>query len=196
MGFMGCGGSKEQSGALSSKHDSSQVATKKLVLLGDSGVGKTALFHRYISDEWKDSLENTIGASYLSKEVDVGNGTILLNIWDTAGQERYKSLAPMYFRGSHAALIVFDLTSLESFQKAKEWLRELRVNHNNPHGVVIGLAGNKLDLVEANGRAVSSQAAKAFAEEEELVFMEVSAKTGHNISQTFETLARRTVNLR
>ena len=85
----------------------------------------------------------------MTKELKVGNIQLTLTIWDTAGQERYRSLAPIYYRGAHAALIVYDITVPNSLQKAKDWLRELKINHNSPNTLQITLVGNKLDLDSA-----------------------------------------------
>ena len=97
----------------------------KLVLLGDSAVGKSCLATRFVNDDYHEFQEPTIGAAFLTKEIIVNDKKITFEIWDTAGQERYKSLAPMYYRGASAALIVFDITSRDSFNGAKLWINEI-----------------------------------------------------------------------
>ena len=97
----------------------------KIVLLGDSSVGKSSIVLRVCKDEYKEFQENTIGAAFLTKTLNIDTDTIKFEIWDTAGQERYHSLTPMYYRGSNAALIVFDITADASFAQAKKWIDEL-----------------------------------------------------------------------
>ena len=103
----------------------------KVVLLGDTGVGKSSLVLRFLSDTFKPFSASTIGASYMSKIIEVQDRTIKFQIWDTAGQEKYKSLAPMYYRGSAAAILVYDITQRESLRTLKMWVAEVRRIANN-----------------------------------------------------------------
>merc|ERR1712113_182502 len=130
----------------------------KLVLLGDASVGKSCLVVRFAKGEFYEYQEPTIGAAFMTQTVQHGDSTVKFEIWDTAGQERYKSLAPMYYRGAAAAVIVYDITSKESFDAAKAWVAELQSTDT-----LIALAGNKSDL-DAN-RIVERDAAQAYAEE-------------------------------
>ncbi|MQM10944.1 hypothetical protein Taro_043842, partial [Colocasia esculenta] len=116
----------------------------KLVLLGDMGAGKSSLVLRFVKGQFLEFQESTIGAAFFSQTLAVSDATVKFEIWDTAGQERYHSLAPMYYRGAAAAIIVFDITSLESFSRAKKWVEELQ-KQGNPN-MVTALAGNKADL--------------------------------------------------
>eukprot|EP00920_Eleutheroschizon_duboscqi_P033341 GHVT01080340.1.p1 GENE.GHVT01080340.1~~GHVT01080340.1.p1 ORF type:complete len:207 (+),score=12.30 GHVT01080340.1:1474-2094(+) len=116
----------------------------KLVLLGETCVGKSCIVYRFAKDEFCQVQESTIGAAFMTQSVNLGDAVIKFEIWDTAGQERYRSLAPMYYRGAAAAVIVYDITSRDSFEQAKSWLSELR-HMQQPEGV-IALAGNKDDL--------------------------------------------------
>lgn len=162
----------------------------KLVLLGDSSVGKSCLVAQFVRGEFHDFQEPTIGAAFLTATIaldDSSNNTVRLEIWDTAGQERYRSLAPMYYRGAAAAIVVFDLTSPESFTGAKSWVKELQ--RRGDANVVIALAGNKLDVTD--GRVVEKEEAMAFAEENGIIYMETSAKTAHNVKELFVAVARR-----
>eukprot|EP00877_Chromochloris_zofingiensis_P000587 jgi/Chrzof1/10529/Cz05g02050.t1 len=122
----------------------------------------------------------------MSHNVALPDGkSIKFEIWDTAGQERYLSLAPLYYRGAHAAAIVYDITSMETFEKAKYWISELQKNASG--GIVMVLVGNKTDL--ADSRQVSEEEARAFADKNAMVFVESSAKTAANVSEIFESVA-------
>jgi len=119
-----------------------KICQFKVVLLGESAVGKSSLVLRFMKREFHEFQESTIGAAFLTQTVQIDDTTVKFEIWDTAGQERYHSLAPMYYRGAQAALIVYDITSKESFLKAQNWVRELQRQANA--NIVIALVGNKL----------------------------------------------------
>jgi len=157
----------------------------KLVLLGDSAVGKSSLVLRFVKKQFYEYQESTIGAAFLTQTVNVKDYVVKFEIWDTAGQERYHSLAPMYYRGAASAVVVYDLTNRQSFVRAKSWVKELQ-KQGNPN-IVIALAGNKLDLQEK--RQVESDEAKSYADENGIMFMETSAKTDHNVTSLFEQIA-------
>ncbi|ETW02720.1 hypothetical protein, variant [Aphanomyces invadans] len=117
----------------------------KLVLIGDTAVGKSCLVVRFVRDEFFEFQEPTIGAAFLTQTVSMDDGvTVKFEIWDTAGQERYRSLAPMYYRGAAAAIVVYDVTNKDSFTGAMSWVKELQ-RRGDPN-VIIALAGNKADL--------------------------------------------------
>ncbi|KAJ6983411.1 ras-related protein RABF1 isoform X1 [Populus alba] len=140
--------------------DSSGVADAKnlrvkLVLLGDSGVGKSCIVLRFVRGQFDPTSKVTIGASFLSQTIALQDSTtIKFDIWDTAGQERYAALAPLYYRGAAVAVIVYDITSPETFNKAQYWVKELQ-KHGSPD-IVMALVGNKADLHEK--REVPAQA--------------------------------------
>lgn len=159
----------------------------KLVLLGESSVGKSSLVLRFVKGQFHEFQESTIGAAFLTQTVQIDDTTVKFEIWDTAGQERYHSLAPMYYRGAQAAIVVYDISNKETFHKAQTWIKELQ-RQANPN-IVIALAGNKLDL--ANKRAVSFEEAKAYADESSLLFMETSAKTAANVMDIFTSIAKK-----
>merc|ERR1712000_309183 len=161
-------------------NNNSKIFQFKLVLLGESAVGKSSLVLRFVKGQFLDYRESTIGAAFLTQTVCLNDTTVKFEIWDTAGQERYHSLAPMYYRGAQAAIVVYDITSMDSFERAKSWIKELQ-RQGNPN-IVIALAGNKVDLAE--NRAVSTEEAKAYADENGNLFMETSAKTA-NVNELF-----------
>jgi len=124
---------------------------------------------------------------FLTQTVALDEYIVKFEIWDTAGQERYRSLAPMYYRGAAAALVVYDITSAESFTGAKTWIEELQ--RQGSADIVIGLAGNKMDL--ETKREVPKEEAKAYAQENGCIFYETSAKTGENINHIFNAIAQK-----
>jgi len=164
----------------------SLVIPAKVVMLGASGVGKSSLVLRFVLDKFSDATEATIGAAFLTKSIVCEDYTLKFEIWDTAGQERFKSLAPMYYRNSRVAIVVYDVSNPESFEKAKEWIEEFRAAEQNTERV-IALVGNKADLA----RKVSSQLSQQYAEENGLMWMETSAKESLNVNKLFETIAPR-----
>ncbi|XP_055354218.1 ras-related protein Rab-5A-like [Paramacrobiotus metropolitanus] len=165
----------------------SQIFQFKLVLLGEAAVGKSSLVLRFVKGHYYEHQESTIGAAFLTQSVNLDNATIKFEIWDTAGQERYHSLAPMYYRGAQASIVVYDVTSAESFERAKSWVRELQ--RQAAPNIVIALAGNKADL--ANHRQVETEEGAKYANENGLIFMETSAKTAQNVIDIFTAVARK-----
>ncbi|KAK9448038.1 ras family-domain-containing protein [Limtongia smithiae] len=166
---------------------STKFAQFKLVLLGESAVGKSSLVLRFVKDQFDDYRESTIGAAFLTQTIALDDSTtVKFEIWDTAGQERYKSLAPMYYRNANCAVVVYDITQAASLDKAKSWVKELQRQANE--NIIIALAGNKLDL-EAK-RQVDKSVAEAYAQECGLLFFETSAKSGENVTELFTAIAK------
>lgn len=167
-----------------------RVPTFKMVIIGDSGVGKSSLLVRFVRNEFDNQIRSTISAAFLSRRVSTGDGeAVNFEIWDTAGQERFRSLnTPMYYRGALGAIIVFDITDAKSFENARGWFSQLKML--GEPGVIVGLAGSKADLAETR-RAVPYADAAAFAAEHGMVFMETSSKVGLGVEELFVEMGRR-----
>ncbi|OAY53118.1 ras-related protein RIC1 [Manihot esculenta] len=157
----------------------------KLLLIGDSGVGKSCLLLRFADDSYIESYISTIGVDFKIRTVDQDGKTIKLQIWDTAGQERFRTITSSYYRGAHGIIIVFDVTDEESFRNVKAWLTEIdKFATDNVNKLLVG---NKCDL--NSKRVVSSETARAFADEIGIPFLETSAKNATNVEDAFMTMA-------
>eukprot|EP00826_Nyctotherus_ovalis_P012302 TRINITY_DN13235_c0_g3_i1.p1 TRINITY_DN13235_c0_g3~~TRINITY_DN13235_c0_g3_i1.p1 ORF type:complete len:195 (+),score=65.95 TRINITY_DN13235_c0_g3_i1:196-780(+) len=160
----------------------------KVVLLGNSGVGKTSVVQRFAFGKFKDAITPTLGAMFLTKCIDLPqkNMSIKFNLWDTAGQERYHSLAATYYKDAAIALIVYDITNLSTFEGAKNWVDE--VSKNAPLSTLVFLVGNKSDLIEHE--QVDPKLAQTYAQEQKIKFKLVSAKTGAGVKDIFTEAAK------
>ncbi|ESO84514.1 hypothetical protein LOTGIDRAFT_131980 [Lottia gigantea] len=165
----------------------SKIQHVKLVLLGDQGVGKSSIALRFVRGEFYENSEATVGAAFLTQTVNVQGHSIKFDIWDTAGQERYHSLAPMYYRGAQAAIVVYDITNQKSYDRAVAWVKELRQQANSQ--ITIVLAGNKADMAH-DSRAVQIEEAKHFSESNDLGWFEASAKTGMAVGDIFMSVGK------
>lgn len=157
----------------------------KLLLIGDSGVGKSCLLLRFADDAYIESYISTIGVDFKIRTIEKDGKTIKLQIWDTAGQERFRTITSSYYRGAHGIIIVYDVTDQESFKNVKMWLAE--IENFSTDKVNKLLIGNKSDL--GDKRAVSYDTAKSFADEIGIPFLETSAKDSTNVEQAFMTMA-------
>ncbi|XP_054812575.1 ras-related protein RABA1f-like [Prosopis cineraria] len=153
----------------------------KVVLIGDSGVGKSNLLSRFTRNEFNLESKSTIGVEFATRSVRVDDKIVKAQIWDTAGQERYRAITSAYYRGAVGALLVYDVTRHVTFENVERWLKELR-DHTDSN-IVIMLVGNKADLRHL--RAVSTEDAKSFAEKENTFFMETSALESMNVENAF-----------
>ncbi|KAL1289124.1 hypothetical protein HN51_057893 [Arachis hypogaea] len=153
----------------------------KVVLIGDSGVGKSNLLSRFTKNEFSNESKSTIGVEFATRSIRVDDKIVKAQIWDTAGQERYRAITSAYYRGAVGALLVYDVTRHVTFENVARWLKELR-DHTDAN-IVVMLVGNKADLRHL--RAVSTDDATAFAERESTFFMETSALEAFNVENAF-----------
>lgn len=157
----------------------SKPKANKVVIIGDSSVGKTCIIQRYITNTFK-STTATIGACHYNKMIN----DIPIDIWDTAGQERFKSMIPMYYKGAKAIIVTFDLTEINTFEGAKKWLSEIETNSK---GSVIIIVGNKSDLKDK--RQVTNEMVDSIVIGKKYLYIETSAKEDENINKLFELVA-------
>ncbi|KAJ1889411.1 GTPase Ryh1 [Kickxella alabastrina] len=158
----------------------------KLVFLGEQSVGKTSIITRFMYDTFDTTYQATIGIDFLSKTMYLEDRTVRLQLWDTAGQERFRSLIPSYIRDSSVALVIYDITNRESFSQTSRWIDDVRAERGND--VIIVLVGNKTDLNES--RQVSTEEGEKKARDLNVMFMETSAKAGHNVKALFKKIAQ------
>ncbi|VUC24350.1 unnamed protein product [Clonostachys rosea] len=155
-----------------------------VVLIGDSGVGKSNLLSRFTRNEFNIDSKSTIGVEFATRSIQVDSKTIKAQIWDTAGQERYRAITSAYYRGAVGALLVYDISKHQTYENVTRWLKELR-DHADAN-IVIMLVGNKSDLRHL--RAVPTEEAKAFASENHLSFIETSALDASNVELAFQNI--------
>ncbi|KAJ3675327.1 hypothetical protein LUZ60_004369 [Juncus effusus] len=156
----------------------------KVVLIGDSGVGKSNLLSRFTRNEFLLDSKSTIGVEFATRTIQVEGRTIKVQIWDTAGQERYRAITSAYYRGALGALLVYDVTKASSFENIARWLKELRDHADS--NIVIMLIGNKTDLKHL--RKVNTEDAQGYAEAEGLSFIETSALEAVNVEKAFQMI--------
>lgn len=155
-----------------------------MVLIGDSGVGKSNILGRFTRNEFNLESKSTIGVEFATRTVTVDGKTIKAQIWDTAGQERYRAITSAYYRGAVGALLMYDISKQETYVNVMRWLNELRDNADSQ--IVIMLVGNKCDLKHL--RAVPTDEAKSFAAENKLLFIETSALDATNVELAFQNI--------
>ncbi|XP_059666331.1 ras-related protein Rab2BV-like [Cornus florida] len=156
----------------------------KIVLIGDSGVGKSNILSRFTRNEFSLESKSTIGVEFATRTLQVEGKTVKAQIWDTAGQERYRAITSAYYRGAVGALMVYDITKRQTFENVQRWLNELRDHADS--NIVIMMAGNKSDLNHL--RAIPEHDAKSLAEKEGLSFLETSALEAINVEKAFQTI--------
>jgi small GTP-binding protein len=162
----------------------------KIVLIGDSGVGKTNLLSRFTRDQFNPDSKSTIGVEFATKTLEIEGKTVKAQIWDTAGQERYRAITSAYYRGAIGALLLYDVSSALTFQSLTRWLQELRENADS--NIVVMLVGNKCDLQEL--RAVATDEGVGFAKTESLLFIETSALDATTVQESFKKLITEVVH--
>ena len=158
----------------------------KILLVGNSSVGKSSLFLRFVDDVWNDVFVPTIGVDFKIKTLKINEKNVKLQIWDTAGQERFRTIISSYYKGAQGILLVFDVTEKESFESLNNWLIEIEKNANK--NVVKILIGNKNDLEDK--RVISFSQAKDFADSNGLKYVETSAKTNNNVTEAFSEIGK------
>ncbi|KAI9887828.1 MAG: hypothetical protein M1823_000350 [Watsoniomyces obsoletus] len=164
----------------------------KVIILGDSGVGKTSLMNQYVNKKFSASYKATIGADFLTKEVLVDDRLVTMQLWDTAGQERFQSLGVAFYRGAECCVLVYDVNNSKSFEALDGWRDEflIQASPRDPESFPFVVLGNKID-VEENKRMVSSKRAMAFCQSKGgIPYFETSAKEAMNVEQAFEVVAR------
>jgi Ras-related protein Rab-1A len=157
----------------------------KLLLIGDSGVGKSCLLLRFADHTYTESYISTIGVDFKIRTIDLDGKVIKLQIWDTAGQERFRTITSSYYRGAHGIIVVYDVTDRDSFTNVKQWMNE--IERYAVESVQKLLVGNKCDLTTK--RQVTPEEGKSFAETLNIPFLETSAKAATNVEQAFLTMA-------
>ena len=162
----------------------------KILILGDSFVGKTNILKRFIHNEFDSTTKETVGVEFDSKNYNFGEKTIKAQIWDTAGQERYRSVTKAYYKGAKGALLVYDISRRITFENIDNWLIDLRTNGDKD--ILIILIGNKSDL--NSKREVNKDEAETKAEQYNIAFLETSAKNGDNIDKAFTELVEQVYN--
>jgi Ras-related protein Rab-1A len=157
----------------------------KLLLIGDSGVGKSCLLLRFADDTYTESYISTIGVDFKIRTIELEGKTIKLQIWDTAGQERFRTITSSYYRGAHGIIVVYDITDQDSFNDVKQWLQEIdRYACENVNKLLVG---NKCDMTSK--RAVETNVAQDYADQLGIPFLETSAKSSTNVEQAFIKMA-------
>ncbi|XP_063709682.1 ras-related protein Rab-18 [Culicoides brevitarsis] len=165
------------------------VAALKLLIIGESGVGKSSLMLRFTDDQFEESQCTTIGVDFRTKVMDIDDVKFKLAIWDTAGQERFRTLTSSFYRDAVGAILMYDVTNRTTFDKLDMWLDELEINGNKPNMAKM-LVGNKIDRVD---RQVAREEGLAFARKHRMLFVESSAKTSENVMNVFEEIVRKIV---
>ena len=156
----------------------------KIVLIGDTSVGKTNILSKYLSNEFDPDSKATVGVEFGTKDFKIGNNIVKVQIWDTAGQERYRSITNAYYKGAKGSLLVYDITNPKTFESLDKWISDLKTNAEEKISIV--LIGNKTDLEDQ--RKITTEQGKEKAEFYKLAFMETSALNGNNIEKAFNEL--------
>ncbi|GAV88933.1 Ras domain-containing protein [Cephalotus follicularis] len=187
---------EEMNGVEGDNHEEGHVHEKidyvfKVVVIGDSAVGKTQILSRFTKNEFCFDSKSTIGVEFQTRTITINSKVIKAQIWDTAGQERYRAVTSAYYRGALGAMLVYDITKRQSFDHVARWVEELRAHADN--SIVIMLIGNKADLVDL--RAVPTEDAVEFAEDQGLFFSEASALSGDNVDTAFFRLLEETFSV-
>ena len=170
--------------------EKTKVIEAKIVLLGDVSVGKTSIASRYCKNSFNDHHINTIGGAYQQQKVVLNNGAMVkLHIWDTSGQERFRAMTNLYYKGAQVAILTYDIKNEASFSSIEFWVNELKYKVENEN-MILCLVGNKCD-VNINERKIMTNKGKNYANENNMIFYETSAKTGEGVKDLFVTIANK-----
>eukprot|EP00095_Tigriopus_kingsejongensis_P001993 maker-scaffold1340_size46339-snap-gene-0.11 protein:Tk01993 transcript:maker-scaffold1340_size46339-snap-gene-0.11-mRNA-1 annotation:"ras-related protein rab-18" len=172
------------------EHPDAILTSLKLLIIGESGVGKSSLLLRFTDDAFDPDQAATIGVDFKVKTITINQDKIKLAIWDTAGQERFRTLTPSYYRGGQGAILVYDVTNRETFNRVENWLNELETYSTN-HDIVKMLVGNKCDMEDS--RIVSKDEGIKLARKHQMMFIEASAKTREGVQCAFEELVEKII---
>ena len=164
----------------------------KIILIGNSGVGKSSILQRYIQKVFQESFASTIGVDFFMKTINIGDKSIKLQLWDTAGTEKFRSITTGYYRGADAAFVVFDLSSKTSFKNLNEWIESYYKYSNPDVEKNVILIGNKSDLFDK--REVTKEEIEKFIKDNNINYFETSAKDGKNIDECFTFIAKKLMN--
>ena len=168
---------------MSSNEDSDIIF--KILMLGDSEVGKSCFLMRYSDNVFVENYITTIGLDYKLKTIKLDSGKVIkVQLWDTAGQDKYRTIAKNYYKGSHGILLLYDITKISSFENIREWIQDIR-QEVSPKSIIF-LIGNKIDLTDQ--RKISKEQGEELAEEFKIPFFEASAKSGENVDEVFKAL--------
>ncbi len=172
----------------------------KLLLLGDSGVGKSALLTRYVNDAYTTSFMSTIGIDFKVKTIELDGKKIKLQIWDTAGQERFRKITTNYYRGAQGIIFVFDLTDLKSFNNISFWINEVKkqidLDDNKTKTILVGTKSDAVDLHPEKNKDITSKVIQNFLRYNKMLYIETSAKLGTGVNITFEVLAKELLDMK
>lgn len=168
----------------------------KIIIIGDSCVGKTSLARKYVNNTFYESYKSTIGIDFLSKTIKINSKNLNLQIWDTAGSERFRAMSPSFYRGADGCVIVFDLTNILSFRNLEGWIDEfLLISHPyDPDNYPFIIIGNKSDLINDSNRVISQRFIERFCESKKMKYFEVSTKFNKNISDAFSYIITKIYN--
>ena len=164
----------------------------KILMLGDSEVGKSCFLMRYSDNVFVENYITTIGLDYKLKTIKLDSGKVIkVQLWDTAGQDKYRTIAKNYYKGSHGILLLYDITKMSSFENIREWIQDIR-QEVSPKSIIF-LIGNKIDLTDQ--RKISKEQGEELAEEFKIPFFEASAKSGENVDEVFKALYEKIIEV-